>query len=342
MTFRILKISRHAPLVHFLVIGGVLFSVKCILGHYDLIDDGPKKEAIVISAAQLEMLRSDWTASNLRPLTPEEEQDLIESRINDELLYREAIRLGMDRTSPVVQRRLGQVARFILGNQESEQEDLLWEAREFGLDQKDVVIRRHLIQSMRLLLEEIIPEEFPKEADIKVYYTRNADKFLQPFRLSLSHVYLSEERRGYFLTAEASRVLEELTVETVETEVAPYRGDPFMYGYHFINRSLHDLARIFGEDFTQKVTNLETGVWCGPIKSCYGLHLVWIHEKRSPRPAPFESVRGRVVHQLIVERKKQRLECALQHLRDVYEVRVEQEVKSREENERVVLSKGQG
>ncbi len=325
-----------------MAIGGVIFFLKILFGHYDLINGGRNNESILISAARLEMLRSDWTAGRARPLTPEEENNLMESCINDELLYREALRLGMDRTSPVVQRRLGQVACFILGNQESEQDDLLREARKFGLDQRDVVIRRHLIQSMRLLLEQIIPEEFPTEADIQAYYTRNADYFLKPIRLSLSHVYLSEERRGDFLTNEASHVLDELKAEAVETEVAPYQGDPFMYGYHFSNRSLQDLTRIFGDHFAQKVMNLETGAWYGPIKSCYGLHLVWIREKRAQCPAPFETVRGRVVHQLLTEWKKQRLENALQQLRSVYNIRVEQTAENRNDNEQAVLSRGQG
>ncbi len=337
--FKILKLS---PLVHFMAIGLVIFSLRIAFGHYDLINSDRNNESIVISAAHLEMLRSDWVASKARPITPEEEYNLMESCINDELLYREALRLGMDRTSPVVQRRLGQVARFILGNQESEQDDLLREARKFGLDQRDVVIRRHLIQSMRLLLEQIIPEEFPTEADIQAYYTRNADNFLQPIRLSLSHVYLSEERRGDFLTTEASRVLDQLTAEAVETEVAPYQGDSFMYGYHFRNRSVQDLTRIFGEDFAREAMNLETGAWCGPIKSCYGLHLVWIHEKTAQQPAPFEAVSGRVVHQLLTEWKKQRLENALQLLRDVYDVRVEQAAESRISNKKIMASRGQG
>jgi len=334
----ILTTLRSSPLAHFMTIGLIIFLLKIFFVYYDLINSGRNKEPIVVSTAQIEMLRSDWMASNLRPPTPEEEQALIESRIDDELLYREAIRLGMDLTSPVVQRRLGQVARFILGNQWSRQEDLIEEARKFGLDQRDVVIRRHLIQSMRLLLEEIIPEEFPTEADIKDYYTRNANLFLQPMRLSLSHVYFSEERRGNSLRVEASQLLDELREEAVETEVAPYQGDPFVYGNHLFKRSQQDLARIFGEDFAQKVMNLETGAWRGPIKSCYGLHLVWIHEQTLQRPAPFETVRGRVVHQLLAEWRKQRLETALQQLRDVYEVRIEQ--KERKAN--VVLTRGQG
>ncbi|MBW2143650.1 MAG: peptidyl-prolyl cis-trans isomerase [Deltaproteobacteria bacterium] len=323
MITRIFNILRLSPLIHFMAIGGVIFLLKIVFGHYDLINSCRNNEPIVISAAQIEMLRSDWAASKSRLPTPEEGLYLIENRINDELLYREALRLGMDRSSPVVQRRLGQVARFILGSQESEQDDLLREARKFGLDQRDVVIRRHLIQRMRLLMEQITPEEFPTEADIEVYYASNVDNFLQSIRLKLSHVYLSEERRGDFLKTEASRVLDELRAEAVDPEVAPYQGDPFIYGYHFSSRSQQDLTGIFGEVFAQKVMNFEIGSWCGPIKSCYGLHLVWVHEKTAPCPAPFEAVRSRVVHQLLAEWKKQRLENSLQQLRDVYEIRVE-------------------
>ncbi len=78
---------------------------------------GEKQEAeskeIVISSQQIELLASMWEKQWRRPPTPQELNGLIQSFIREEVLYREALAMGLDRDDMVVRRRLAQKIEFL-------------------------------------------------------------------------------------------------------------------------------------------------------------------------------------------------------------------------------------
>src|SRR5262245_66203836 len=67
---------------------------------------------------------------------------------DDELLYREALALGVDRRDPAVRERLVRLGGFV-GEERDERQAQEEEARRLGLERSDLVVHRHLAEMMR-------------------------------------------------------------------------------------------------------------------------------------------------------------------------------------------------
>lgn len=96
------------PLVHFLAIGLVLFAV------YDLRTPDPEPaNEITITAGQLENMKQLFQRTWRRPPTEAETEKLIEARIREEVLAREAVELGLAENDAIVRARLVQKFEFL-------------------------------------------------------------------------------------------------------------------------------------------------------------------------------------------------------------------------------------
>ncbi len=156
------------PLVHFLLLGGALFA---LLSLGDRGETRAGDDQIVVTAGHVETLVVTFTRTWQRPPTPDELKGLIDAFIEEEILNREALRLGMER--------------------------------------EDTVIRRRLKQKMEFLYEDFAATATPTEEELREFYQRNVDAYRAAPRLTFRHVFLSE-RRGDDLDADARAVLAEL------------------------------------------------------------------------------------------------------------------------------------
>jgi hypothetical protein len=100
------KLLRE-PLVHFLLLGLVLFAWFDWRG-------GVGSSRIVVTAGQIEHLASAFARTRQRPPTDEELKALVDDHVRDELAAREAAAAGLDRDDPVVRRRLRQKLEFLV------------------------------------------------------------------------------------------------------------------------------------------------------------------------------------------------------------------------------------
>ena len=77
---------------------------------------------------------------------------------------------------------------------------------------------------------------------------------------------------------------------------------------------------MFGNEFAERLVELEPGEWTGPIRSGYGLHLVYVRE-RFPGQAPeLADVRDAVARDLLTHRRKTQLESMYEQLLERYDV----------------------
>ena len=317
------------PPFHFLLIGALLF---CANGWLASRSGAGDRETIEITAAQVDTARLEWTRLYKALPTPEEEADLIDRMIDEEILFREALRIGLDRSSPVVRRRLLQIAGFVDLEPNAEEESLLAEARAIGLDRDDPIIRRHLIGMMRGLYQRAeIPEE-PTEEEVRGYVGENPDRFMVPERIAFAHVYLSADRRGASLSRDAAELLKRLNEESISPEGAAGEGDVFMRGHAFPLQTRGQVTRVFGPGFARAVMGVEPGIWAGPLESAYGLHLVWVKEKMGERLPEFAVIRGRARQEVVVFRGEERLRERLGSIRGNYEIRVEEKTPPGDDN----------
>jgi hypothetical protein len=311
----------QAPLVHFLAIGGALLALRT---WWDPARDVAPRPRIVIDAADVGRLRETWAAEHGAPPGAAAEAALVRDAIDEEVLYHEAVARGFDRRDPAVQERLVRLGGFV-GEDAGGREALEREARRLGLERSDLVVRRHLVEMMRLAAGWLGPEDVPSEADIERYFAGHADELAGPARTRLTHVYLSQDARGAATPADAFTLLGVLRATAAppeSPEEAAARGNAFVRGAE-IDGTPADLARIFGPGFAEAVDAAPLHTWVGPVRSSYGLHLVWVRGRDPGRIPTLAAVRGRVSQRLLRERREQREREAIEAMRARYTVEVE-------------------
>ena len=106
---RINKIMRE-PLVHFLLIGAGLFLLFQFTKGPAI--DGANR--IVVTPSQVEQMEARFTRTWMRPPTKEEMAGLIETYVRDEVYYREAVAMGLDRNDPSIRQRMRLKLEFLL------------------------------------------------------------------------------------------------------------------------------------------------------------------------------------------------------------------------------------
>jgi hypothetical protein len=89
-------------------------------------------------------------------------------------------------------------------------EVLVREGLALGLDRGDIIVRRRLIQKMEFLLENTDPIAPPTDAELQTYLTAHADRYASPARISFTHVFVSAQRAGEHAGSEAEALRTQL------------------------------------------------------------------------------------------------------------------------------------
>jgi parvulin-like peptidyl-prolyl isomerase len=240
------------------------------------------------------------------------------AEVDEELLYRAALARGYERDDPVVFRRLVQNLRFAGADEARDDTALFDEALALRMHESDPVVRRRLIQRMRLALEAEAPSVDPDEAALRDYYQRNAANYHSVARVRLTQLYFRGERER-----EARRAVERLRADATPPARALRLGDPFLHGAEQPLQTSDELAGRFGASFAEGVFAAPAGAWSGPIRSAYGVHLVFVHEREEPRALELEEVRDSLRHAVIAERRRAALDQGLAALRNGVRVVIE-------------------
>ena len=272
-----MKRLLREPLVHFVLLGAAFFAVSGFLAA------GAGKERIVVSAGQVEHLSANFTRTWLRPPTESELDGLIEDYVRDEVAYREALALGLDRD--------------------------------------DTVIRRRLRQKMEFISEDAVEAE-PSDDDLRDYLARNADAFRTEELVTFHQIYLDAARRGDAVDQDAARLLEELRKRGPAADVSDL-GDPTLLEREYEQTALSVIARSLGKEFAAGLAPLPVGEWSGPLRSAYGVHLVYVVERSESALPPFEDIRDAVRREWTNARRKAESEKLYRSLLERYSVTVE-------------------
>lgn len=271
--------SSAKTLLQFFALGALLFAAKGLWP--------PATETIVISAADVGRLRSEWARETRRAPAAFELDAQIRALADEELLVREALRLGLDRSDPVVGGRLARNMRFVGAS--GDHASLVAQATALGMAASDVVARRRLVQAMH---ERFASGIELTDADVRNYVQRNAERYGGELRVSF------RQR----LAGEATQPLLPAQMTTASEQ---------------------GIARVFGAEFAQAVLATEPGRWSVPVRSAYGMHQVYVSARAPAAPPDYATVRRPAYYALLQEREREAAESALRDLRARYRVTVE-------------------
>jgi peptidyl-prolyl cis-trans isomerase C len=270
----------HEPLLHFLVFGAALFAGYAHWKPARVGVESSHEIALTFDdLAQLEILfESQWR----RQPTPEEFSRLVETKVRQEVLYREALMMG--------------------------------------LDKDDEIVKRRMAQKMQFLAEDVATAYEPTTEELRAWYAENDDKFALPSRVSFRHLYFSPDRRQARAHDDAVRALAELAGQPEDSKLAESLGDPFMFQDYYADRTSESLAKDFGPQFAMAVPTLVPGTWQGPIESGYGWHLVFVDSLIPGRVPAFEEVEPDVKTAWLGIQKAEAWRKAYEELRGKYTV----------------------
>jgi len=240
---------------------------------------------IEISAARTAALAESFAVVWMRPPTTAELKGLIDDYVAEEIYYREAVTMG--------------------------------------LDQNDTVIRRRLRQKMEFISDSVADAVEPSDAQLQAFLAENAAKFAQPAELTFQQVFLSAERRGDAVRADAEKLLAQL-----QAHQGPARptaaGDATMLPPTMEAATPQAIANTFGDAFVQQVDAAPVGQWSGPVESAFGLHLVRVDERGVGKTPTLDQIRPIVLREWQSGERQRQNTSFLAALRDKYEVRVEE------------------
>ena len=275
----IVRLLRE-PLTQFLLLGLLLF-----VGYHGLRRGGdPRGQPgrIELTADDVKQIGLAWVAQGRAAPSPEEMRSLIDARVREEILYREALA--------------------------------------FGLDKDDTIVRRRMAQKMEFLFEDVAALREPTADELRAWFERNAERFTLPARATFRHLYFSPDRRGASAHDEAARALQKVAGTPMDSPEVAALGDPFMFQDYYGDRAPDDVARTFGPGFARALFQLTPGAWAGPIESGYGWHLVWVDAMTPARAPAFEEVEPDVRTGWIEDRRAEIRQKAFEGMRARYEV----------------------
>lgn len=147
MNFR--QIVRE-PLFLFFLIGLTFFLL------YGVVSPGESAgRTITISQGEVDDMRRQYVALWSRPPTDNQLAGLIESRVRDEILYREGLAMGLERDDPVIKRRIR--------------------------------------QKVEVMAEEEDSDTAPTDAALGTYLQSHRDTFVKPAVVSFDQVYFNPQ-----------------------------------------------------------------------------------------------------------------------------------------------------
>lgn len=267
------------PLLHFLVLGAVLFAT------YNAINGSVNREDhIVVTVGQVEHFAIGFTRSWRRPPTVEELSDLVRAHVREEVFYREAKALGLDRDDPIIRRRLQQKLEF--------------------------------------LSEDIAAQTEPSESDLNALLQSQSEKLRTGRSFTFSHVYLNPERHSENINEAAAHLLTQMNRKGANADASAV-GDRFLLGNEFRSIPSTEVAKLFGASFVEQLAGLNAGVWQGPVKSGYGVHLVFLQERTDGRIPSLDEVREELRREWKELQRNKANEAAFDKLLSRYVVTVE-------------------
>ena len=271
------------PLIQFLILGA------CIYGAYALFgapEEDFRNTTVHVDSARINAFISEWESRWNRPPTRDEIDGLIQSYIKEDVLYRQAVAMGLNEDDPITRRRMAQKLEF-------------------------------LTSDLAMMVQ-------PAEGELELYFNDNSDLYRAPDRMTFSQVFFNPDARGNTTLENAAEALVQLQAAGVPTEESMQVGDGFMLQSDFVSVTEMEAARQMGSGFVEAVVQLEPGVWHGPVLSGFGVHLVYVYSYEKSPPAVYEEVQAAVLENWQFEQREKFNADFLDNLKTRYEIVIDE------------------
>ncbi len=261
------------PLLWFVILGCLLFAADSYLNQ--------KSDTIVVDQALRERLDKLWQAQTGNVARPDELESLVDTWMKEEILYREALSLG--------------------------------------LDKDDAIVRRRLVQKLNFLVEDVEDGAIEKQAVLD-YYKENLMRYTLPDRYSFAQKYFAElndasAALSLLMSGEEVGSIGETSMLNDDYRARSLREISGDFGAEFSRAFSQEIT-----EFNEQIESPQDQRWTGPIRSSFGYHLIRIDEQIPGVPTPFEYIEKRIVADYRQSKLDVAMQDYYESLRDKYKV----------------------
>jgi len=271
------------PLIQFLIIGGFIYGAYALFGTPE---EDFRDTTIVVDSNRINSMISQWEARWNRAPTRKEIDGLIQQYIHEDVLYRQAVAMGLNEDDPITRRRMAQKLEF--------------------------------------LTSDLALMQQPSEGELEQYFQENQASYQDPDMISFSQIFIDPDAREDATLEDAAEILEQLRAAGEPTEELLQLGDRFMLQNYFASATELDIRRQLGSGFSEVVMELEPGQWHGPVLSGYGVHLVYVYDFIKAPPPVFENVQARVLEDWHEVKREEFNAQFLESLKKRYEIVIDE------------------
>jgi peptidyl-prolyl cis-trans isomerase C len=230
--------------------GALLF-----LLYYTVRPNNPERDVIILDDDTIRRMESLFVQEWGRKPTNEELKGLMKRQVQQEVFYRQALKMNLDHNDELIKRRMEQKLRFIT----------------------------HDLADLQKLPED----------SLKAWYHRHKEKYFTQGEISFTNIFFSPDRRNDPMK-DAEHYLAVLS-KTQPSLPGHFSGDPNAYGQEINRISFEGIEKQWGSIFADSLRHLSLKQWNGPLVSGLGVHLVYIHHKSLPEEQPWAAVRNDVL-----------------------------------------------
>lgn len=256
-----------------------------VFGLYSVVVKSPPDagaRVIEVGKGQFTQMFETFSRTWQRPPTEAELQGLIDAYVKEEVFYRE----GTD----------------------------------MRLDRDDTVIRRRMQQKMEFLLEPSTEDLTPKPGELGAYLTAHADKYRIPAQLAFRQVLFRSDVPGDKGEMAATRALASLGIDPAADISA--MGEPTLLPARVDLTNADMIATIFDEEVAKELASAPIGQWFGPVRSAYGVHLMFVEDKVAPRAPSLDDVKAAVRSDWESARRRDIADRRYVEMKKRYEIKV--------------------
>jgi len=270
------------PLLHFVLIGAALF----VLYQWQRPASGlTDNNRIVVTSTAVERLTAGFERTWQRPPTRQEESGLIDNFVREEIYYREA--------------------------------------KAMGLDRDDIVVRRRLRQKLEFIMEDVADQVEPSDDQLRAFMAQSPQKYMYEPRFSFRQVYFNPAQHGEHLERDLGRELARLGTHTAGSVPAKLGGDSSLLPQTVSNWTRSAVVASFGEAFVGQLEMMQRGAWHGPVASEFGSHIVLLQDQQQGHLPPLAPIRESVRRDWLLHQQKILADQAYRELRKRYLVTIE-------------------
>jgi len=268
------------PLAHFLLLGFALFLLYWAVGNDQ---SPPGTAAIRVDGTELESMSAAWAARTGRRPNLAEMSHLVDAHLRREVLYREALALGLHLDDAATRTRLA-----------SQLED-----------------------QWRYAARAVAPDE----TQLRAFFESNRSFYREPMQLTFTHRFFATVNRGADARSEADAALADLQAGREINDDAHEGASTLTL--RSVERVIARFGPAFSQRVLGETEQGSLGRWFGPIASPLGWHVVRVDGFHRAGPVTFEEARSRILSDWRDDFESRDLERRVSALRKRYTTEVD-------------------